>query len=207
MRLLKIKGLNMWTIDKQFGFCYGHRVWTQQLIKEYCEQGDVSCKCKHLHGHEAAVHVFLESSTLTRGMVTDFKHLGWLKEFIDTYLDHKFIMDVNDPLFQTVVKPSLLLNKDIICSDELPLKEVRLPVSLYTFGYIVDQSKLRSDIAPEMLEYLLGFFFVTFVPTSEHLSEFLYLLVCEKMKAFSEITVRKVEWFETPKSRSSYISE
>jgi 6-pyruvoyltetrahydropterin/6-carboxytetrahydropterin synthase len=59
-------GLNMgkWVIDKQFSFCYGHRVWSQKLVAEYCETGDTACKCRHLHGHEGLVHVFLEGDTL-----------------------------------------------------------------------------------------------------------------------------------------------
>ena len=86
----------VWKIDKQFSFCYGHRVWSQKLHGEYCESGDTSCKCRHIHGHEGLVHLFLEAGELERGMVTDFKHLGWLKNFLDDNLDHKFIIDLNE---------------------------------------------------------------------------------------------------------------
>ena len=36
-------------------------------------------------------------------MVTDFKHLNWFKQFIDDVLDHKFVLDINDPLFSTLL--------------------------------------------------------------------------------------------------------
>ena len=72
-----------WVIDKQFSFCYSHRVWSQELKEDFCATGDNQCKCRHWHGHEGLVHVFLEGDTLERGMVTDFKHLGWLKNFLD----------------------------------------------------------------------------------------------------------------------------
>ena len=75
----------MWKIKKSFQFEYGHRVWTQSLQK------DISCdtelKCRFLHGHHGVEEVTLSSNTLdSAGMVTDFKHLNWFKQFLDTVL-------------------------------------------------------------------------------------------------------------------------
>lgn len=92
----------MWEIAKSFSFCYGHRVWSQKLDPELSVNG--SCKCRHYHGHEARVEVGLRASCLANGMVTDFKNLTWLKEFLDTYLDHKFIVDTNDPLYEMLTR-------------------------------------------------------------------------------------------------------
>ena len=86
-----------WIIDKQFDFCYGHRVWSQRLEVEYSL--DDCLMCRHLHGHQGKIKVFLESAQLQNGMVTDFKHLNWFKAWLDGVLDHKFILDRSDPLF------------------------------------------------------------------------------------------------------------
>lgn len=191
----------MWTIDKQFNFCYGHRVWSQELKAEYCEKGDASCKCKHLHGHEATVHVFLEAPELERGMVTDFKHLGWLKDFLDTYLDHKFIMDVHDPIYHWMIE-------EHYCSTEKPY---RLTESVLLDGHVAGQhiipepclGSVSHTYANSMIEVFGGIFLVDFVPTSENLSQWLFKLVQAKMKPLG-VKVSRVDWFETPKSRSTY---
>ena len=91
-----------WIIDKTFEFCYGHRVHTQTLNGEYA--ADLKCACRHLHGHEGKMQVFLTAPKLDNtGMVTDFRHLEWLKKWINTYIDHQFIIDKNDPLYTKIV--------------------------------------------------------------------------------------------------------
>ena len=91
-----------WIIDKTFEFCYGHRVWTQKLNGEYA--ADLKCACRHLHGHEGKMQVFLTAPKLDKtGMVTDFRHLEWLKKWINTYIDHQFIIDKSDPLYGKII--------------------------------------------------------------------------------------------------------
>ena len=93
-----------WDIDKQFDFCYGHRVWNQSLNSEYSV--DTCLKCRHLHGHQGKIKVHLSvtldqnnlKERIKKGMVTDFKHLNWFKKWVDDVLDHKIILDVNDPI-------------------------------------------------------------------------------------------------------------
>ena len=200
-----------WKIDKQFSFCYGHRVWSQKLDGEYCESGDTSCKCRALHGHEGLVHLFLEAGELERGMVTDFKHLGWLKNFLDDNLDHKFIVDLNDPWFANIVggapmwtdgrldylKPTLPLNTSD--NDKLIIREVFVPGTEHLAGWILATNGLSG---PEQ-EVFEGFFFVNFVPTSENFSKWIFDCVDAKMSKIG-VTTAQVDWFETPKSRSSY---
>lgn len=189
----------MWSIDKSFSFCYGHRVWSQQLLAAYCESGDYQCKCRHLHGHEGLAHVYLQSDHLERGMVTDFKHLGWLKNFLDTYLDHRFIVDSSDPLFdQLVDAPWKTLR-----SDTLLLKPVFVPGTTMIAGQVPDLMALESFAKEPEYEALEGFLVVDFLPTSENLAKWLYDCVREKMQMIN-INVTKVEWNETPKSRSTY---
>ena len=68
-----------WEISKEFDFCYGHRVWSQTLNIDFSL--DACLKCRHLHGHQGKVIVYLESNELNNSMVTDFKHLNWFKKF------------------------------------------------------------------------------------------------------------------------------
>lgn len=158
----------VWEIDKAIDFCYGHRVWSQQLNSDLA--GDMPCQCRHLHGHQGRVKVFLSAPALERGMVTDFNHLNWLKKFIDENIDHKFIIDKNDPMFESMTKLGL------------------------EFGQADEQA---------VQEYQGSFFVVDFVPTSENLAKFIFDLVQERMAPLG-VKVSKVEWYETPKSRSVY---
>lgn len=193
----------MWKIDKQFSFCYGHRVWSQTLNTEYCETHNEQCKCRHLHGHEALVHVFLEAETLINGMVTDFKHLGWLKTFLDKHLDHKFIIDIHDPNLTRITHSTSITHKESLTTVDglsLPLNAVTTPDSTTTVGYQLNTDELSDPVEKEFYE---SFFFVDFVPTSEHLSKWLFDLTHERMQKI-HVKVAQVDWYETPKSRASY---
>lgn len=192
--------MSKWVIDKQFSFCYGHRVWTQKLEAEYCESGDTSCKCRHLHGHEGLVHVFLEGDTLERGMVTDFKHLGWLKNFLDKVIDHKFIIDKNDPMFGQLVDA---VYKDLSGKTTPQFKEVYVPGTTWSAGRELDLSGVAQLASTPDYEVLEGYFIVDFTPTSENLCKWLYDVAQVKMNGLG-IKVAQIDWYETPKSRSSY---
>lgn len=176
-----------WTITKSFDFCYGHRVWNQVLDKEYSI--DDKCACRHLHGHQGTVNVSLPSDKLTNGMVVDFKMLNWFKKFLDDVLDHKFIMDINDPLVSVLFNYGTILNK-----EELLHKEE----GYYTFNPVIFPT--LTNYIKELYE---GTIFVDFVPTSENLSKWLFDIVDTKMKKIG-CKVSKLEFFETPKSRSIY---
>ena len=177
-----------WIIDKTFEFCYGHRVWTQKLNGEYA--ADLKCACRHLHGHEGKLQVHLTGNGLDNtGMVTDFRHLEWLKKWINEYIDHQFIIDIEDPLFS-----QLLEGKG--------LNYVYIPGTDKFAGYTIDLTGIEPN-TPEY-EYYEGFFVVDFVPTSERLSEWMAHLVDAKMKKL-DVKVEGIEWWETPKSRAIYL--
>lgn len=185
-----------WKISKQFNFAYGHRVWVQKLESEFAL--DRQCVCRHLHGHEAEVHVHLTGDDLNpQGMVTDFLHLSWLKKFFDQSVDHKFIIDKNDPLFERMVK------MDDKWPDGLNFRPVIVPDTNYISGYVftVESTKIMPG-TPEY-EYYESFFIVDFIPTSENLSKWVYDLVEPKMARIG-VKVGEVEWWETPKSCSRY---
>ena len=176
-----------WIIDKTFEFCYGHRVWTQKLNGEYA--ADLKCACRHLHGHEGKMQVHLTGDELdSTGMVTDFRHLEWLKKWINTYIDHQFIIDKHDPLYNKII-------------GERGLVPVLVPDTGYVAGYHLDLTGLEEN-TPEY-EYYEGFMVVDFVPTSERLSAWMAELVEAKMSKLG-VRVHSIEWWETPKSRSVF---
>ncbi len=172
-----------WNISKQFDFCYGHRVWSQELNKEYAL--DDCLMCRHLHGHQGTIIVHLQSEKLVNGMVTDFKHLNWFKNFLDDVVDHKFIIDINDPLYSTLL-PLCTSEQDLI---EMP-QNYKVP----------NITKLQNE-PQHVIEMYEGFIIVDFVPTSENLSAWLLRIVQEKMLKI-DIEVSHLEYYETPKSRS-----
>ncbi|MCG3659236.1 6-carboxytetrahydropterin synthase [Aliarcobacter butzleri] len=170
-----------WEISKEFDFCYGHRVWSQTLNIDFSL--DACLKCRHLHGHQGKVIVYLESNELNNSMVTDFKHLNWFKAFLDDVVDHKFILDINDPLFSTLV-PNIK-KEDLIKFEE---------------GYF---SINLTNFKNEELELYESYVVVDFVPTSENLSAWFLKIVQEKMNGLN-IKVSKIEFLETPKSKSTF---
>lgn len=173
-----------WKISKEFEFCYGHRVWSQSLNTEFSL--DPCLKCRHLHGHQGKILVYLEANELKDGMVTDFKHLNWFKQFIDDVLDHKFILDINDPLFATLL-PNID-KKDLITFPQ---------------AYkLVDLTQFRDDEI-HISELYESYIIVDFVPTSENLSAWFLKIVQEKMNKLN-VKVSHVEFLETPKSKSTF---
>ena len=173
-----------WQISKQFDFCYGHRVWSQELNKDYAL--DDCLMCRHLHGHQGKILVHLESETLQKGMVTDFKHLNWFKKFLDDTIDHKFIIDINDPLYETL----------------LPFYKDKQNLHNMPQNYKIPDLSIIKDEPTYIKEMYEGYIVVDFVPTSENLSAWLFEIVQEKMEKIN-IKVSHLEYFETPKSKST----
>ncbi|MAC83817.1 MAG: 6-pyruvoyl tetrahydrobiopterin synthase [Arcobacter sp.] len=173
-----------WKISKEFDFCYGHRVWSQTLNTEFSLDGCL--KCRHLHGHQGKILVYLEADELKDGMVTDFKHLNWFKAFLDDVLDHKFILDINDPLYPKLL--SDVQKEELIKFDE--------------GYYLVDLTKFK-DEETYLTELYEGYVLVDFVPTSENLSAWFLKIVQNKMDKLG-VKVSHVEFLETPKSKSTF---
>jgi len=172
-----------WEISKEFDFCYGHRVWSQVLDQEFAMK---TCfTCRHLHGHQGKIIIHLTSDTLKDGMVTDFGHLNWFKTFLDDTLDHKFIIDINDPLFSTLL-PHFKDKKNLIP---------------YENNYkIVDFACIKGE-SNHIFEMYESYIIVDFVPTSENISAWLLKIIQKKMDKIG-IKVSHVEFLETPKSKS-----
>ena len=173
----------IWQISKEFDFCYGHRVWSQQLDSEFSLTGCLACR--HLHGHQGKVIVYLQSTELKDGMVTDFHHLNWFKQFLDTTLDHKFIIDINDPLFATLL-PHFADKQNLIEHEA---------------GYKIPDLNRVKEEPNHIIEMYDGYIIVDFVPTSENISTWLLQIIAKKMSRLG-VKVSHVEFLETPKSRS-----
>jgi 6-pyruvoyltetrahydropterin/6-carboxytetrahydropterin synthase len=78
----------MFQVTKEIHFCYGHRLMNYEG------------KCRHFHGHNGKVEIELSAPRLDpKGMVRDF---GEIKEilhaWIDQNLDHRMLLNENDPL-------------------------------------------------------------------------------------------------------------
>jgi 6-pyruvoyltetrahydropterin/6-carboxytetrahydropterin synthase len=181
----------MYAISKTFDFCYGHRVWTQELNAEYSL--DSCLKCRHLHGHQGLIRIYLGAAELHNGMVTDFKHLNWFKKWLDHTLDHKFIMHSEDPLLNKLFP---LHSKFVDQFDSL------------SGCFVADKEKLAADktLSGAEIELYEGLVIVPFVPTSENLTKWIYDFTRLKMKQI-QVEVIGVEFNETPKSQSGYMKD
>lgn len=176
----------MFEISKEFSFDYGHRVHTQKLNQKFSI--DNQCVCRHLHGHRGTIKVTLIGEELEdTQMLTDFKHLNWLKKFIDENLDHKMIMDMDDPT-RSALFP-LSYNSEVVENSG---------------GCRVVQRSVYEKLASPIVELYEGLVLVNFCPTSENFAKWIYGLVKEKMSPFMNITSLKIQFSETPKTTATY---
>ena len=169
----------MTTISKSFSFDFGHRVWTQD-VDNVLGCGRLN-KCRHLHGHRGTVQVYLTGEVQSDGMVTDFAHLNWFKVFLDEHLDHKMILDMNDPLLEN-----------------------------YGFKYdeIMEAQTLNGfwfpDKSLELDEIQEGIVLMKTVPTAENFTKTFYDLISKKMNTLPNLKISRVDFWETPNSLATY---
>ena len=185
----------MFSIAKEFDFCYGHRVFTQELDTEL--SCNMSCKCRHLHGHHGIIIVLLEGEEVDhRGMVIDFNELTWFKKWVDDVLDHKMILSLDDPILP--ISYPLLQHNDLVFNLAGPKYD------LYPEGYFTINPEYYKDLSLPEKELYEGLVLVPFVPTSENLSKWLWEIVNNKIGHLCKVS--RVQFFETPKSQSNYIN-
>ena len=182
-------------IDKQFDFCYGHRVYNQELDPELSVNG--LCKCRHLHGHNGTLKIGLKAENLERGMVTDFKNLEVIKVLVDDVLDHKFIAGFEDPLFDELFNNS----KENIQWDEYDLGHVH-PAHID----VVCEAQESEEMKRALRDKLEGLVVVKFVPTSENLCKMFADIAGKRLaKIFGDrVSVSYVDFWETPKSHCRF---
>jgi len=186
--------MNKWVIDKSFSFCYGHRVHNQKLDVRFTERGDACLACRHIHGHEGLIKLFVSgpsSNVEQTGMVTDFKNLGWLKDFVDDVLDHKLILDIDDPIIEHELPDYMKIGL---------LDHDRLDYHPWGYWTPILPDKPEDPVGLAIYEKYEGIVLVDFVPTSENLASWILDIARDKMSPLTDVEVVAVEYWETPKS-------
>lgn len=74
----------MFTITKEFSFSASHALC--HLPAEH--------PCHNLHGHNYKVKLELRANELADGFVVDYRKLQFVKDWIDSTLDHKHLNDI-----------------------------------------------------------------------------------------------------------------
>lgn len=184
-----------WTISKSFSWEMGHRVWSQKL--DHPELSiETHLACRHLHGHSYELKVFLSANSLDQSaMVTDFKNLNFMKKFIDDNLDHKFMIDINDPNIEIITGLSFNVIKARISQDE----------NFLNLGKIWPAGSIDSDDLTNFEFIQLhrdSFVLVNFVPTSENICRYLKTYAQERIGSIAIVTA--TELWETKKSHCRY---
>jgi len=197
-------------IDKSFNWEAGHRVWSQKLDSKYTSRGDTCTACRHFHGHSYLCKVFLEETVPGKniektGMVIDFKMIGFVKDFIDDHMDHKMIMDKNDPIlpshFPYLIDDDGRINLEKNC-HQMPEGYwiPNLTIIRETLDNYIENFNMSVEEADAIFEIYEGLVIVDFLPTSENLAGWLFTIIEERFKELEEVKVNAVELWETPKS-------
>lgn len=125
----------MQSITKSFNLVYGHRLWNQQVPP---------CQCRHLHGHSGRVVISIGcSGSLVNGMILDFNQLKRFKACLDL-LDHKMILDRNDPLATFLLKQAPYTSK-IMGPFEIFETEQEGPLSEVIDGLVLMDNEPTSE--------------------------------------------------------------
>jgi 6-pyruvoyltetrahydropterin/6-carboxytetrahydropterin synthase len=120
-------------------------------------------------------------------MVTDFKNLNFMKRFVDDVLDHKFMIDINDPNFALITSVS---------------ESFKLQSHFKNFTNLGDWARSIDGIDDDLLLHLDSFVLVDFVPTSENICKYLKLYAQEIIGDIANVVA--LELWETKKSHCRY---
>jgi len=162
----------MYKITKEFEASYAHRVWNQTL-----NDGQV-CKCRRCHGHNSVIQLELKATTLQNDMVLDYNELGCFKKFVDDYIDHRTILDMNDPILKHFKI------------------EYIIDAPKFGFSKIINMYPIKDEVEQELYDSII---LIDCVPTSEN---FCRLIYDGLKKTIPQIS--KVSWSETGKTNATY---
>lgn len=188
----------LYRIQKTFDWSMGHRVHNQQLNDVFsCGS---SCKCKNLHGHSYSATISIMAEKLHNNMVIDFTDLKFIKAWIDRHLDHKFLLDEEDPMLEGMGLPS-----------KQGLKEATNRLSVYSEDCIAaayDEHEEDEGIELVSLEdhvtWLSSYVFMDGVPTSEEIAKLIYDYAVSELSTVDNYVVESVTVSESPSSAATY---
>jgi 6-pyruvoyltetrahydropterin/6-carboxytetrahydropterin synthase len=200
-------------IFKKFTFSCAHSVYTQRLDPKYASGKKEKCRNLPGHGHNYEVCVCLESKELNDSqMVTDFAHLTWFKDFLDTFFDHKLLISREDPAFAIFLEklsilesdrlkiPSFVECKVFILKDCEILETSQKQVSIFEGELISFECSEGKGVEGDFYSRLFnGITVISFSPTGENLARLFFEIINKKMEKFN-VTCKKVEVWETPTS-------
>lgn len=185
-------------ITKRINFVAGHRVHSQNLPKSLGPN-----KCRFLHGHEYMLELFITSDLDESGMVLDFTFFNYLNDFIQRFIDHKFILDINDPLFDSITGVTSKLDWSR-CLVHCTITEIDGKIELVSTDKEKSLfSKFNGYCEGFSDEHKQSFIIVDFVPTAENLCNW-FVKIFDRMKTIglipAKIQLSKIRLYETQKA-------
>lgn len=186
-------------ITKKINFVAGHRVHSQNLPKSLGPN-----KCRFLHGHEYMLELFITSDLDESGMVLDFTFFNYLNDFIQRFIDHKFILDINDPLFDSITGVTRNRLDWSKCLVYYTITEIDGKIELVSTDKEKSLfSKFNRYYEEFNNEHKQSFIFVDFVPTAENLCNW-FVKIFDRMKTIglipAKIQLSKIRLYETQKA-------
>lgn len=142
-----------YTITKIFKCDAGHRVWTNDMRKGRGKEFYTDNlpylynKCANFHGHTILIHITLESETLDeQNYVIDSDLIKVpFKKIIDE-INHSFIIDKNDPVFEDFKKICEKEKLTLYIVDFSPSFEALARYFYEQISRIIKDSGLESEI-------------------------------------------------------------
>lgn len=140
--------MNEFSVSKTFSCDYSHRLHLMPL----------NHKCRNLHGHTGNITFTIKGSLNELGMVKDFNDFLFMKQWIDTHLDHAMIIAREDKvLIEMAINTSLKYfildgiqsTSEVIADHLLNVFTANLPVDDYLKCSLlkVDFSETPSSVA------------------------------------------------------------
>jgi 6-pyruvoyltetrahydropterin/6-carboxytetrahydropterin synthase len=167
-------------------------VWDQELNKQF--SGDTNKVCRFIHGHRAKVIVYLKSGTLANGMVTDFKHLNWFKDFLNKSLDHRLHLYHEDPIMDFFKQVFDLVDVGIVPANEEGDYDIFNSAKLFN----------REKDRPHIFEFIESIVMLKFNPTAENYACWFYHIIEKYMNPIPNVWISGVDFYETPNCFARY---
>jgi len=128
-------------------------------------------------------------------MLLDFVNLNFFKKFVDEHLDHKTILDINDPWTENFVNSTrAVFDQTHSCVIKALNTKVKIDDVVRYIKYPTSSTEDHHN------EVANGLVLVEFVPTSENLCKWLFDIVHHKLGDI----VKSVSFSETPKTLATY---